>query len=153
MKKIGIFIGIGIGIIIIIGGAIIFSNKFWQPIAPKKVIQEEGEGLSGKEEIKKEVVLVIDDGEKEQKSFNAEFNKGITAFDLLKNKAEESNLNLKTKTYDIGIFIEAIGDKENGQDGKYWLYYVNGELAQVAADKKELNPGDKVEFKFEKSPF
>ena len=45
------------------------------------------------------------------------------------------------------------GIEENGENGKYWLYYVNGEMPMVSADKKELRPGDKVEFKFEKSPF
>jgi len=76
----------------------------------------------------------------------------MTAFDLLKKGTEELNLTLKNKTYDIGIFIEAIGDKENGQDGKYWMYYVNAEMPIIAADKKELNARDKTEFKFEKPP-
>ena len=33
------------------------------------------------------------------------------------------------------------------------MYYVNGVLPMVAADKKEIKSGDIVEFKFEKSPF
>ncbi len=142
-----IFIKIGIGIIIVIGGWIIFSN-----IILHSGGEEETAGLPGQEEVEKEVVLVIDDGI-QPKTFAVEFREGMTAFDLLKNKAEESNLVLKTKTYDIGIMIEAIGEKENGQDGKYWLYYVNGEMASVSADKKEIKSGDKIEFKFEKSPF
>ncbi len=146
MRK-NIFIKIGIGIIIVIGGWIIFSN-----IILHSGGEEETAGLPGQEEVEKEVVLVIDDGI-QPKTFAVEFREGMTAFDLLKNKAEESNLVLKTKTYDIGIMIEAIGEKENGQDGKYWLYYVNGEMASVSADKKEIKSGDKIEFKFEKSPF
>ncbi len=77
----------------------------------------------------------------------------MTAFDLLKNKTEELNIPLKIKTYDFGILIEAIGNKKNGQDGKYWMYYVNNEMPMVSVDKKEIKPGDKVEFRFEKSPF
>jgi len=147
MKKINIFIGIGIGIIIIVSSWIIFSEKIEKPISEEEI------GIP-QENIKKETVsLVIDDGSGAPKIFETEFNKEITAFDLLKNKAGELNLVLKTKTYDIGIFIEAIGDKENGQDGKYWLYYVNGEMPMVSADKRELKAGDKVEFRFEKSPF
>jgi hypothetical protein len=143
-----IFIKIGIGIIIVIGGWIIFSN-----IVEQFVIQKEAGGLSVQDNIGKETVLISDNGEEEPQIFKAEAREGMTAFDLLKNKADESNLVLKTKTYDIGILIEAIGEKENGQDGKYWLYYVNGEMASVSADKKEIKPGDKIEFKFEKSPF
>ncbi|MBA4321039.1 MAG: hypothetical protein C0412_21830 [Flavobacterium sp.] len=134
---------IGLGIIIVSAGWLIFSNNYNRPNSEVIVYQKN---------IEKEVVLTINNGEEPQ-ILTSEFISGMTAFDLLKNKAEESGLNLKTKTYDIGIMIEAIGDKENGQDGKYWMYYVNEELPMISADKKELNPGDKVEFKFEKSSF
>lgn len=146
MRKIHIFIGVGIGIMIIVIGWAIFSNEVGRSI-PK----EEIEILQ--ENIKKEIVLVIDDGEGDSRTFKVGFNKGMTAFDALNNKAKELGLTLKTKTFDIGIMIEAIGNKENGKEGKYWFYYVDGEMPMVAADKKELKPGDKIEFKFEKSPF
>jgi len=145
MRKLNIFIFIGIGIIIVSWA--VFSNRVIQPFS------KAGVGENIQETVKKEVVLVINDGQSKSKTFETEFKEGMTAFDLLKEGAAELNLPLKTKTYDIGIFIEAIGDKENGQDGKYWLYYVNGEMPQVAADKKEIKLNDKIEFKFEKSSF
>ncbi len=145
MKKTNIYIIIGIGIIII-GGLIMLSDEISQSIFHKEI------GGTILDNIKKEVVLVIDDGES-PKTFETEFREKMTAFDLLKSAAERLNLTLKTKTYDIGVMIESIGEKENGQDGKYWLYYVNGEMPMVAADKKEIKSGDKVEFKFEKSSF
>lgn len=148
MKIKNVFIGIGILIIIVIGSWIIFSVKIKQSIA-----QQEEIGILQENIIKETVLLIIDYGEGTPKTFENEFNKGITAFDLLKKEAEELNIPLKIKTYDIGIFIESIGNKENGRDGKYWLYYVNGEMPWVSVDKYELNPGDKIEFKFEKSPF
>ena len=77
----------------------------------------------------------------------------MTAFDLLEQGTNKLGLSLKTKKYDIGIFIEAIGDKENGQEEKYWLYYHNDQMADIAADKLEIKAGDKIEFKFESSPF
>ena len=144
MKK-NIYIIIGVGIIVIVGSWLILSNGFWQDSVKETDLVQET--------IEKEVVLVIDDGGGNPNTFVAEFKEGMTAFDLLKNKTEESGIALKTKTYDIGILVEAIRDKENGQDGKYWLYYVNGEMPMVAADKLIIKPGDKVEFKFEKSPF
>ena len=147
MKKSNIFIGIGIGIIIIVSGWIIFPDRIEQLISQEEI------GIP-QETIKKEVVsLVIDDTEGTPQTFEVEFTKGMTAFGALKNKTDEFNIALKTKTYDIGIFVEAIGDKENGQDEKYWMYYVNNEMPMIAADKKEIKAGDKVEFKFEKSPF
>ena len=145
MKKINIFIGIGIGLIII---------AIWA-ILPSKIGQlpSKEEAIISQEKPENKVMLVIDGGEELSEAIEAEFKEGMTAFNLLGNEAEKLNLTLKSKTYDIGVFIEAIGNKENGEDGKYWLYYVNGEMPQVAADKQVLIPGDKVEFKFEKSPF
>jgi len=145
MKKTNIIIGITI-IILAILGLIIFFNKDNLFISQREVGTPEIK-------IKEKVSLIIDYGENTPLVVNSEFEEGMTAFSLLKEKVGELNLNLETKTYDMGVFIETIGDKKNGQDEKYWMYYVNGELSMIAADKKELNPGDKIEFKFEKSSF
>ena len=146
MKKINIFLGIVIGVVLIIGGWLIFPDKISQFFLEEAI-------ETSQKIIEKEVVLIIDNGEELPKIFEAEFKEGLTAFNLLKEKTEELNIVLKTKTYDFGVLIEAIGDKKNGEDGKYWMYYVNEEMPMAAADKKEIRPGDKVEFKFEKSPF
>ena len=150
MKKTNIWAIIGLGIVVIISGWLISSDKISQFL-----FQEETnipkENIEGK--VGEEVILVIDDGQESQKTFKSNFEEGMTAFSLLEEKTRESGLLLKTKTYDEGVFIEAIRDKENGQDGKYWMYYVNGEMPMVAADKKEIELGDRIEFKFEESPF
>ena len=148
MKK-NIFIVAAIIIIIIIGGWLIFSNKESQSVP-----QNETEiSQQSQENLKEKINLIIDSSEGDLKTFEVEFNEGMTAFDLLKQETEKLGLTLKAKSYDMGVFIEAIGNREGGEDGKYWLYYVNGEMPQVAADKQEIKAGDKVEFKFEKSPF
>lgn len=107
-----------------------------------------------KEEIKGEVVLEINYGDQGSQISSGNFIEGMTAQSLL----EEKIIEFKSKLTIIsnsatGSFVKAIGDKENGQDGKYWLYYVNGEMPMVSVDKTKLKSGDKVEFKFEKSPF
>ncbi len=94
--------------------------------------------------------LVVNDGSQVSQIFELEVGEQTTAFELL----QKSGLEISYKEYeDMGVFVEAIGDKVNGDDGKYWLYYVNGEMPQVAVDKQAVNPGDKVEFRFEESPF
>lgn len=98
--------------------------------------------------------LVIDDSSGQIKDIGLQLRRGATAFDLLKQGAQYWELELKTETYeDMGVFVEAIGDRKNGQDGKFWLYYVNDKMPSVAVDKQLLTEGDKVEFKFEESPF
>lgn len=145
MKKAHIIRGI-IVIILVILGWVIFLNKDSLFVSQKE---------AGAPEVKTEekVSLIINKGEDSPLVVTSGLKEGMTAFSLLKEKTEELGLTLETKTYDMGIFIEVIGDKKNGQDGKYWMYYVNDELPMVAADKKELNPGDKVEFKFETPSF
>ena len=54
---------------------------------------------------------------------------------------------------DMGVLIEAIEGQQNGQDNKYWLYYVNGEMPMTSADQQKIKPGDVVEFRFEESAF
>lgn len=127
MKKTAVIIGL----ILILGAAV------WLDLSPQKNISQLERGGD-------KVSLIIG-----EKTFQSQFKEGMTAFDFL----NDSGLNLKTKAYDIGILIEAIGDKENGQDGFYWMYYVNGVLPMVGADQYVLEPGDKVEFKFEKSSY
>ncbi len=87
-------------------------------------------------------------------TFEAEVKDKMTAFDLLEQGTKSLNLDLQSKDYgEMGILVEKIGEKKNGDDGKYWMYYVNGQMASVAANKQEIKAGDKVEFRFEKSEF
>ena len=146
MKNLNIFILVGGLAILIAVGCLIFLDR----IVPSG-FQEKIEISQPK--VKKEVSLIIDYGEGEVDSFQSDFKEGMTAFDLLKEKTEESGLALEAETYDIGVLIKTIGGKENGQGGKYWLYYINEEMPMVSADKQELKPEDKVEFRFEASPF
>ena len=145
MKK-SIYIIIGLGVIIVACSWLLFSDNPQQ----SNIEEEKSNDILVEEKL---VTLIINDGEKEPKTFEVKFVEGETAFDLLKKKTEELNVVLKTKTYDVGIMIEAIGDKENGQDGKYWLYYINDEMPMISADKMIIESGDKVEFNFKESSF
>jgi hypothetical protein len=148
MKK-SIYILIGAVIIfIVIGGWFLLNSASIQPNPQGELTPAPTENVA------QNVALVIDEGQGTVRNFQVKFKEGITAFDALKSITDETGLALNTKTYDIGILVQAIGDKEGGQDGgKYWMYYVNGQAPTIAADKEALKPGDKVEFKFEKSPY
>lgn len=127
---------------------IIFSNRFGI-----KEIVPGPEAPLGVSEIVEPAILIIDDGKDNPKSYEIEVKEETTAFHLLKKVSEAAGFEIKTSQYEYGIFIEAILGVENGQDDKYWLYYLNGQMPPVAADKQLVKPGDKVEFRFEKSPF
>jgi hypothetical protein len=74
-------------------------------------------------------------------------NQTTTAFDLLKNLTEKNNINLQTKQYDFGTFVQAVGDKESTAK-KAWIYFINGQSGQVAADKYVVKEGDIIEWKY-----
>jgi hypothetical protein len=46
------------------------------------------------------------------------------------------------------LFVKSINNIENGEDGNYWLYYVNGEYAQVGCSLYHLHDNDVVEWRF-----
>lgn len=143
MKKIKIIVLISA--IIILGAGFFAYNAFQD-----KIFVEENQTT---ENSQKEAFLRIDFGDGTFKDFSADFDENYSAFDLLEDASEQLAIPIKTKTYDIGVLVEAVGGIEGGKDNKYWMYYVNGELPMVSADKNYLKAGDKVEFKFEESKF
>ena len=95
------------------------------------------------------VTLVLDDGSKISTYSGVMAN---NAYDALRIVVEQNKLNIVTKQYDFGIFVQQIGDKESLRD-KAWIYYVNGKSADVAADKYELKNDDIVEWRYTKPAF
>lgn len=70
-------------------------------------------------------------------------------YEALLTAAAKDKLEVGTKQYDFGIFVEKIGSTASKED-RAWIYYVNGKSGDIAADKKELKTGDSVEWKYEK---
>ncbi|HTH72352.1 MAG TPA: DUF4430 domain-containing protein [Candidatus Pristimantibacillus sp.] len=69
---------------------------------------------------------------------------GKNALDLLK-----ANATVVTKDSSYGPYVDTINGVKGGTDGKYWAFYVNGNLAQVGAADYQTKTGDKIEWKFE----
>jgi len=144
MKKTKIIIGISILVIILAGAIFLNKNTLFKSPEGNEV-SETG--------INNEVTLIIDKGENSLLTINSEFKEGMTVLSLLQETVEKLNLEFQIKNFDIGVMIESIDSKKNGEGGKYWMYYVNGVLPMISADKNILKVGDKVELKFEKSSF
>lgn len=51
----------------------------------------------------------------------------------------------------MGAFVEMI-DSVGGDEAYFWLYSVNGEMGQTAADKQMLDPGDTVRWHYQMAP-
>lgn len=110
--------------------------------------QQENQQKTQKETF--QVELSIDHGVK--KTYFVEVAKGSTVYDLLKEASSQYGFSLDV-SYDpaYGAFIEEIdGVRNNPQEGKYWLYYLNDKLANLGASSQKLSLGNKVLWKYEK---
>lgn len=94
-----------------------------------------------------QATITLDFGDGKVINDKLETDESTTAYSALIKLAENNNLELKTKQYDFGVFVESINGLKSGAD-MAWIYFVNGESGQVAADQMEVNPGDKVEWKY-----
>lgn len=132
-----IFISVCIGILLQIGYRIYRGTPAQSNILPTGITQiEEHPGVGVRIEFSPdntETVTVSD---------------ATTAFSALEKAAMEKQVPLTVKQYDFGVFVERIGTYSASQQ-KAWIYYVNGQSGDVAADKKIIQPGDQVEWKYE----
>jgi len=101
------------------------------------------------EEIGK-VNLVLNFGKGEVASFSGIFAK--TAFEALESVSQSEDWPLETKQYDFGVLVESIDGKKNTEE-KTWLYYVNGKMADKAAEKFEVFDGDMIKWSYEEPQF
>jgi hypothetical protein len=56
---------------------------------------------------------------------------------------------VETKDSQYGAYVDSINGKKGGDDGKYWVFYVDGQMAQVGAEAYTTKGGELIEWKFE----
>lgn len=96
-------------------------------------------------EAKITVTIKVDfDGELVEEEVEAK-----TALEALTVLGEKKEWEIQIKNYDFGSLVEAVADKKNDAK-KAWIYRVNDQEGEVAADKQELKPGDQVSWSYEK---
>ena len=94
-----------------------------------------------------EAEIILDFGNGRTESGVVPLTEITTAFSALEKFTEEKNIELKTKQYDFGIFVESIDGVESSAE-KAWIYFVNGKGGDKAADQYEVTGVDKVEWKY-----
>ena len=83
-------------------------------------------------------------------SYSADVKSGSTVYDAMLALASSTNFAFKSQYYSgLGYFINEINSQPNG-GGTYWTLYVNGKYSNVGASQYKLQPGDSVEWKYEK---
>lgn len=77
-----------------------------------------------------------------------------SVYDLMNLLKTENKINFSGKNYSgLGFFIEAINGVKNNSAGKNWLYYVNGQPAQIGISNYIIKENDIIEWKYEKKLF
>jgi hypothetical protein len=139
-------------IIIIAASAILICGILaYQTCWPKPSLDK---SLVPGNEFQGEVPYIINYGEGDIEEYRLDFSENSTVFSLLEELAERENFEIETTLYpEMGIFVKSIGGAEGGTDDKWWQYWINNNLGEVAADKKVLKAGDIVEWKFEAPEF
>ncbi len=100
----------------------------------------------------KDIIYKINNGQ-EEKIFVLDLTASSTVFSVLEDLGNKEGIAITFKTYpEMGVLVESIGGVKGGEDNKYWQYWVNDILGEVAADKKFLKTGDRVEWKFDTVP-
>jgi hypothetical protein len=79
---------------------------------------------------------------------------GDSAFSLLERCSEKNGFSVDSTYYAQfdSTLINSINNAVGGTNGKYWQYYVNGELPSIGADKYILSNGDVLTWSFEVPP-
>lgn len=132
-------------IAVVVGAGMIL----WSSRIESEIINLNSVEISSEKQVEEKAVLIIDKGESAPLRFEKKAEEGESAFDIL----EKSGVEFEYIEEEMGVLIESIDGKQNGEEEKYWMYYINGEMPMKACNKKTIVPGDKIEFKFQESQF
>ncbi len=106
-----------------------------------------------KEIIQNKVFYIINKGPGNIEEYQVEIVDESTVFSLLEELAAKENFEIETTLYpEMGILVESINGFKGGNDNKWWQYWVNDKLGEVAADRKKIKGDDVIEWKFDVSP-
>lgn len=73
----------------------------------------------------------------------------INAMDKLMLASDQPFLYMGKKYADMGIMVQEInGIKNDIQNNKYWIYYINGASAKIGVSNYQLKANDLIEWKF-----
>ncbi|GEM_PF-5730168 len=82
---------------------------------------------------------------------NISVERGSTVFDVIRDNVDE----LRYKTYPgMGAYITSIGGvEENKEKGLFWLFYVDGKLANVGVSSYQIDKSINISLSYEPSPW
>lgn len=124
-----------------------WSNKNYQPKTTIEQVTGQNQGS---------INIKFSFSETESVNFNHSYAENLSAnlLTITQGISQQQNLAFAYKDYgELGVLVTKIGDKTNGQDQKYWQFFVNNEQPMESADKFIPKNGDQIEWRFAESKF
>ena len=94
--------------------------------------------------------LIINYGDNQIESYNIKI-PNATVYSVLMQASIEYNFQVKARYYNNykSHYIYSINNVNEGENNKFWQYYLNGNYGTVGADQQSLKNYDIVEWKFQ----
>lgn len=108
---------------------------------PPKTTQEASKTDEKKDVTKVSIVMMDEVNKKEILKEDAEINKD----ENLQSYLEKNH----KAVFEKGMMTELEGVKQDPAKKQYWMYYVNGKMAEVGIGDYKVNENDKIEFKYQ----
>ncbi|MFP7477327.1 DUF4430 domain-containing protein [Terribacillus saccharophilus] len=100
--------------------------------------QSQQQNQQTEQQAEQQVTVTLSEGGEEISSKEVSFEEGDNLLDVMKENFEIEE--------DDGFITSIDGHSQDEEKSKYWLFTVNGEMAQVGANELELKDGDEVVF-------
>lgn len=114
-------------------------------LSPQIEAKPLSEATSRKAEVKKEKTVIVN---VLNQKYTTTINNNNSVYEVMENlqKNKENNFSFNYKEYPtLGIFIDEI-NKTRGENGKYWIYFVNEKEASVGVSKYIIKDGDVIKW-------
>lgn len=144
-----IIAGLVVAVVVVIG-IIGLSKGFSKKSSETNLKSSASSNISQTQSVEQPVKVVVDFGDLLKTEVELSVKEDMTAFSVLEEAAKKDGTEIASTKYDFGIMVNSIGTYKGGEEGKYWLYYVNSKVPEVGADQYKVKAGDVVEWKFEK---
>lgn len=151
--------------LVIIGAITLWQNSVWQAknkapqVVNQEIVQENIITAPLNEEpvpaqIEIAVTFFFSETDTQSISYSLAENNTKSLFTISQEIAKEKNWDWQYQDYgELGTLVSKINNTQNGQDNKYWQYYIDDKQPQVSADKYIPKSGEKIEWRFAESKF
>lgn len=151
-------------VLVIVGGVIYFWQNTYRPTAPTgtnlsndtvaEISQEVESNRAAEPKQTINIEFVFGEERRETVVYELPAAASYSLFALTKGVAEQKNWAFEWKDYgEMGILITKIDQTANGMDNKYWQYYVEDKMPQVAANNYFPKTTDKIKWAFQNSEY